>query len=196
MKNEKMDLKKYIEADVYRNIGRKGKHPIMKYYFKTTSPICFLIRLRICRCLYLNRNNSIWAKMMFPLAVFFWKRESVKLGFEINYRCEIGKGLRLPHCGSIVVHKDAVIGDNCEIMQCVTIGNNILKSREKVARIGDGVILCSGCKVIGDVTIGAGTVVGANAVVTKSFPDNVVVAGVPAKLIKELSEQAAINCDY
>lgn len=95
--------------------------------------------------------------------------------------------MRLPHwAGGIIIHNNAIIGENCEIMQGVTIGNNALKSRNDVATIGDNVTLCAGCKVIGNVKIGNNVIVGANTVVVKDIPDNVIVAGVPAKIIKHL----------
>lgn len=86
--------------------------------------------------------------------------------------------------GGLVIHANAVIGENCEIMQGVTIGNNALKSREEVAVIGNNVTLCAGSKVIGHVTVGDNVVVGANSVVVKDIPKNAIVGGIPAKIIR------------
>ena len=74
------------------------------------------------------------------------------------------------------------IGENCHIYQQVTIGFN--GTEQPV--IGNNVRICCGAKVIGGVNIGNNVVIGANAVVVKDVPDNVVVAGVPAKIIKQL----------
>lgn len=91
----------------------------------------------------------------------------------------------MPHRGgAIVIHGDVIIGEQCEIMQNVTIGNNIMKSRDDVAQIGDCVTLCAGVKIIGNVKIGNHVMVGANSVVTKDIPDNSIVAGIPGKVIK------------
>lgn len=114
-------------------------------------------------------------------------------GVELNQHTRIGYGLRLPHRGGIVIHPQAVIGNNCEIMQGVTIGNNILKSRDDVAVIGDEVLLCTGAKIIGGVHIGNTVVVGANAVVTKDIPNHTVVAGIPAKEIRTCDDRFVIN---
>ncbi len=81
-------------------------------------------------------------------------------------------------------------------MQGVTVGNNIMKSRTDVAEIGDNVILGSGCKIIGGIKIGSNVFVGANAVVTHDVPDNCVVAGVPARIIKSDVMPVIINDDY
>lgn len=73
-------------------------------------------------------------------------------------------------------------------MSCVTIGNNILKDRDKVATVGNNVLICSGARIIGEVNIADIVIIGANAVVNKNVPANVIVAGVPAKVIKELNQ--------
>lgn len=65
-------------------------------------------------------------------------------------------------------------------MQQVTIGMN----NGKRPILGDNVVVCCGAKVIGGITVGNNVMIGANAVVCKDVPDNCVVAGVPAKIIK------------
>lgn len=82
----------------------------------------------------------------------------------------------------VVIHSRAVIGKNCKIAQQVTIGGR--SGIYEVPVIGDNVYLGAGCKVLGNVIIGNNVVVGANAVVIRSVPDNAVVAGVPAKIVK------------
>lgn len=72
------------------------------------------------------------------------------------------------------------IGNNVWINQQVTIGYN----GASAPMIGDNVVIYAGAKIIGGVHIGNNVTVGANAVVTKDIPDNCVVAGVPARIIK------------
>lgn len=71
------------------------------------------------------------------------------------------------------------MGENCQIYQQVTIGNN-----GGIPTIGNNVEICAGAKVIGPITIGDDVVIGANAVVTKNIPSHSVVVGSPAKIIK------------
>lgn len=97
------------------------------------------------------------------------------------YTKNIGGGLIIQHGFSTVIAAKK-IGRNCHIFQQVTIGYN----GTEAPIIGDNVVICSGAKVIGGIHVGNNVVIGANAVVCKDVPDNVVVAGVPAKIIKHL----------
>jgi serine O-acetyltransferase len=103
---------------------------------------------------------------------------------DVSASVKIGKGTVFGHGGiGVVVHEKAVIGENCVVGQGITIGG---KSRAvEVPVIGDYVYMAAGCRIIGPITIGNNVVIGANAVVTKSIPDNSLVAGIPAKIIKE-----------
>ena len=103
---------------------------------------------------------------------------------KIPYNCEIGKGTKFGYGGiAVVIHQDAKIGKNCIIGTCVTIGGN--KANEKVPIIEDSCYIATGAKIFGTVRIGKGSFIGANAVVTKDVPPNSLVAGIPAKVIKE-----------
>ncbi|RZT96496.1 serine O-acetyltransferase [Ancylomarina subtilis] len=104
----------------------------------------------------------------------------------IPYTAKIGKGSRFGYGGiGVVVHNDAVIGVNCDIGSNITIGGK--KGSNGVPAIGDNVELATGCRIIGNLKIGDNSIVGANAVVVKDVPSNVVVAGVPAKIIKHIN---------
>ncbi|MGR5207595.1 serine O-acetyltransferase [Vibrio alfacsensis] len=105
------------------------------------------------------------------------------------YRCaifsqtEIGKGTKFAYGGiGVVLHKRSKIGKSCIIGTNVTIGG---RSRSVgVPVIGDNVYIATGAKVLGDISIGANCVIGANSVVLTDIPENSVVVGVPARVIK------------
>jgi serine O-acetyltransferase len=101
----------------------------------------------------------------------------------IPYTTEIGAGTKCAYKGiAVVIHARAVIGEKCMIGPCVTIGG---KSKHyEVPIIGNHVYIAGGAKVIGSVKVGNNVMIGANAVVTQDVPDNCIVAGVPAKVIK------------
>lgn len=104
-------------------------------------------------------------------------------GQDCLYICtkDIEGGLIIQHGFSTIINAKK-IGKNCHIYQQVTIGFNGTES----PIIGDNVRICCGAKVIGGIHVGNNVVIGANAVVCKDIPDNVVVAGVPAKIIRNL----------
>jgi serine O-acetyltransferase len=96
-----------------------------------------------------------------------------------------GPGLRIWHFGNITVNAEARVGRNCTLHGDNCIGNN--GKDNKCPVIGDNVELGVGAKIIGDVVLGDNIIIGAGAIVNHSFPEgNVVIAGVPAKIVKRL----------
>lgn len=107
---------------------------------------------------------------------------------DIPYRMLAGENLHLGHGGlGIVIHPRCVIGNNVTIAQHVTIGGN--KGSAGVPKIGNNVYIGPGAKVLGEIIIGDNTIVGANAVVLKSVPDNIVVGGIPAKFLRRIADK-------
>lgn len=86
----------------------------------------------------------------------------------------------------VVVHKDAIIGKRVIIGQNVTIGRQLDPSG--VPSIGDDVYISAGARILGKIKIGNNIIIGANAVVIRDVPDNSIVAGVPAKVIKVIDQ--------
>lgn len=187
------ETKAIIESDFYRNTRTIDKKNYLKAFIKSNNTMSLLLYYRICNYFCeLDRRNII----QFISHCFCYVRFTTiknKCGIELNQHTQIGKGLRLPHKGCIVIHPLAVIGDNCEIMQGVTIGNNLLKDSNAVAVIGDEVIMCAGSKIIGGVKINSTVLVGANAVVTHDVPGNSKVAGSPARVIGTFNSEYIIN---
>ena len=187
------EVREFIKNDIFRNTGTYNRRLLIKAALGFGETLSFLYNYRMCQYYSgMNKKGAI-AFLKHSLCYIRFKRLQLRYGIELNQHTKIGYGLRLPHKGGIVVHPATIIGNNCEIMQGVTIGNNILKDRDAVATIGDNVLICAGAKIIGAVTIGNNVVIGANAVVTKDVPAGTIVAGVPAIPIGACDDGFVIN---
>ena len=188
-----VETKDIIKNDFYRNNRSTDKKGYIKAFLRSNNTMSLLLYFRICNYFAeLEHKNPLQFLMHCYCYVRFSSIKN-KCGIELNQHTKIGKGLRFPHKGNIVIHPLAVIGDNCEIMQGVTIGNNILKDSDDVAVIGDEVIMCAGSKIIGGVKIDNTVLIGANAVVTHDIPKNSKVAGSPARIIGTFDSDHIIN---
>lgn len=115
---------------------------------------------------------------------FRYKRLGFKLHLAI-YPGTIGPGFRLYHIGDYThVGPNVSIGKNCTMVAGVVFGNKTEREDNCSVFVGDNVYFGIGVKVIGPVRIGDNVTIGANAVITKDIPENTVVGGVPAKVIK------------
>lgn len=101
---------------------------------------------------------------------------------EIQASNTISSNLYLYHPYGIIINSKSIIGDKCVIRQGVTIGNKGLTDNS-CPKIGNNVEIGAGAKIIGGISIGDNSIIGANAVVTKSFPKGSVLVGVPARNI-------------
>ena len=123
-------------------------------------------------------------KLLRPLAFLTRLRfhsVSVKYGIDIpSHIHQIGSGFMIDHFSCIVIHTDAIIGNNVTIRQGSVIGTN----GRGVPVISDGVDIGAGAAIIGPITVGENAIIGANAVVTHDVPPGAVVAGNPAKVIR------------
>ena len=112
------------------------------------------------------------------------KLSEIFCGIVIGATATIGRRLRIEHHGCIVIHGNAVIGDDCLIRHGVTIGNSGGTDPLGAPTIGDRVDFGAGAKALGRIRIGNDVIIGANAVVVEDVPDFGVVGGVPARIIK------------
>lgn len=110
----------------------------------------------------------------------------------INVSARIGPGFMIAHVGGIIIGGSTIIGKNCDIRQNVTFGGNFNKvssDNRTQPIIGDNVSICPGAVIVGPIKIGSNSIIGANSVVTRDFPENVIVSGIPATIIKDRWDQ-------
>ncbi len=128
-------------------------------------------------------SHWLWKQGRKTMARFFQNQISVTLGVDIHPAAQIGSGLMLDHATGIVVGETAVIEDDVSILHSVTLGGTGKETGDRHPKIRHGVLLASGCKVIGNIEVGEGAKVGAGSVVLQDVPPGVTVAGVPAKIV-------------
>jgi serine O-acetyltransferase len=112
--------------------------------------------------------------------IFLSKFSQVFFGIYIGSHAQIGRRLTIEHFGCIVIHDNAVIGDDVIIRQGVTIGNKSIDAPLDAPTIGNRVSIGAGAKILGAVHIGDDVQIGANAVVITDVPKNSIAVGVPA----------------
>lgn len=104
---------------------------------------------------------------------------------DISCKSSIDRGFVIMHGHDIVIGADVVLGRGCTIFNGVTLGNRDIRfsSAGQQPSLRDNVVLCTGAKVLGPVTLEDGCVVGANCVVINSFPAGSVIVGVPGRSV-------------
>ncbi|MSQ36666.1 MAG: serine O-acetyltransferase [Dehalococcoidia bacterium] len=104
-------------------------------------------------------------------------------GIEIHPGARIGRRFFIDHGMGVVIGETTVIGDDCHLYQGVTLGGTSTRREKRHPTLEDGVVVGAGAKIIGAVTIGAYSRIGAGAVVVSSVPPNATVVGVPGHVV-------------
>ena len=166
-------LRAYLREDLDANFGsrRSCAYRYLKWH-------------RICRYLYLKQG--IFPKLLLKMASLRRRHYGDRYGFDFRLSSPMGKGYHISH-NIGVINMAQSCGDGLIFRNFVTIG--VTSAKEHGPIIGDYVQFGTGCKVIGDVRVGNNVVIGANAVVIRDVPDNSVVAGVPARVIRKTKDR-------
>jgi len=118
-------------------------------------------------------------------ALYLQSRSSAAFQCDINPAAKIGRGIFLDHATGLVVGETAAIDDNVSILHGVTLGGTGKENEDRHPKIRQGVMIGAGAKILGNIEIGRCARIAAGSVVIKPVPNNVTVAGVPAKVVGE-----------
>jgi serine O-acetyltransferase len=165
-----------IKSDLFRLSGSVSLIVFMEFYWLSPG-FKYMCWHRIAH--YAHKKGRLCS--LFPKLLL--RHFSYKFGFDIPAETIIGKGFYIGHFGGIVISPKAIIGNNCNISQNVTIGLSSRGPRKGYPTIGEMVYIGPGAKIIGNIQIGNNVAIGANAVVCNDVPDNAVVVGIPARII-------------
>ena len=136
-----------------------------------------LIAHRVAHALY-NKEQFFAAR-----AVSQWSR--TRTGIEIHPAAQIGKGLFIDHGCGIVIGETAEIGNNVMLFHGVTLGGTGKQKGKRHPTVEDNVMIGAGTIVLGPVTIGKNTKIGAGSVVTQDLPENVTAVGSPVMIVRK-----------
>lgn len=125
----------------------------------------------------------LWHNGRRSMGLFFQNRVSVKFAVDIHPAARMGSGIMLDHATGLVVGETAVVGDNVSILQSVTLGGTGKEDGDRHPKIGNGVLISAGAKILGNIRVGEGAKIGAGSVVLEAVPPHTTVAGVPAKIV-------------
>jgi serine O-acetyltransferase len=141
--------------------------------------------------------NWLWRQGRRDMAYMIQMRTSEAFGVDIHPAAKIGKGLMIDHAHSIVIGETAVVGDNVSMLHSVTLGGTGKEEEDRHPKIGDGVLIGAGAKVLGNIKVGCCSRIAAGSVVLKDVPAATTVAGIPAKIVgKAGCDQPALEMDH
>jgi serine O-acetyltransferase len=126
--------------------------------------------------------HALWRSGWTTLARWVSHVSRFLTGIEIHPAARLGRGLFIDHGMGVVIGETAEVGENVTLLQGVTLGGTSLKREKRHPTLGDHVVVGAGAAVIGAITIGAGSRIGAGSVVVRDVPPNSVVVGVPGRV--------------
>ena len=139
----------------------------------------------------------LWREGRETLAFYLQSRTSELFQVDIHPATKIGRGVFVDHGTGIVIGETAVIGDDVSMLQGVTLGGTGAERGDRHPKIGKGVLLGAGAKVLGNITIGDYAKIASGSVVLKSVPAGCTAAGVPARLVNcPTCEEPARSMDH
>ena len=127
--------------------------------------------------------NWLWREGRETLAFYLQSRSSEVFQVDINPAARIGSGVFIDHGTGIVIGETAVVGDDVSMLHGVTLGGTGAERGDRHPKIGRGVLLGAGAKVLGNITIGDYAKVASGSVVLKPVPPHCTAAGVPARIV-------------
>ena len=139
--------------------------------------------------------HRLWQEGRETLAFHFQSRSSELFGVDIHPAVRMGVGVMLDHATAITIGETAEVGDGCSILQGVTLGGTGKEVGDRHPKIGKGVLVSVGAKVLGNIRVGDEAKIAAGSVVLKDVPARATVAGVPAKIVGGKSLHPAQTMD-
>lgn len=177
----KKDLKDWLKADLK---AYEFKQPLLgRFTYGENATLYSLIKTLRKVEYYSNKKQRFWDKLLKMVYLLLLRRKNLKYQIYIAPNT-VGKGFHLVHLGFRMIPSIKRIGQNCTILPMVLIGKKNPSVDNSLTEIGDNCYIGAGSIIMTPIRIGNNVTIGAGSVVTKDIPDNCIVAGNPAKIIK------------
>jgi len=128
-------------------------------------------------------THWLWTNNRQQLALHLQNRISEVFDVDIHPAAVIGMGILIDHGSGVVIGETAVVGDNVSILHEVTLGGTGKEAGDRHPKVGSGVMIGAGAKILGNIKIGEGSKIAAGSVVLSEVPPHSTVAGIPAKVV-------------
>ncbi|MXQ07629.1 serine O-acetyltransferase [Alphaproteobacteria bacterium GH1-50] len=183
-----------------KSLGRAARADLMAVYERDPAchsllqPLLFFKGFQAVQAYRVG--HWLWTHNRRDLAYLIQARVSEVFGIDIHPAARIGQGLMIDHAHSIVIGETAVVGNNVSMLHSVTLGGTGKEDDDRHPKIGDGVLIGAGAKVLGNIRVGNCSRIAAGSVVLEEVPPCKTVAGVPARIVGEAGcDQPALSMD-
>lgn len=127
--------------------------------------------------------HELWRQGRRDFALYLQSQASRMFSVDIHPAARLGKGLMLDHATGVVIGETATVGDDCSLLHAVTLGGSGKVTGDRHPKVGSGVLIGAGAKVLGNIHVGNCSRIAAGSVVLQDVPPHVTVAGVPARIV-------------
>ena len=173
---------------------------INSYFDRDPAATCFLEVLLTysgLHALMMHRVAHRLARWRIPFLPRLYSQIARHItGIEIHPGAVIGKRLFIDHGMGVVIGETSIIGDDVTMYQGVTLGGTGKEKGKRHPNIGNNVVIGTGAKILGNITVGDNSYIGANAVVLKDVPPNSTVVGVPGRITKQSGKKLDEYLDH
>ncbi|WP_072391991.1 serine O-acetyltransferase [Hyphomicrobium sp. CS1GBMeth3] len=127
--------------------------------------------------------HELWRQGRRDFALYLQSQASRMFAVDIHPAARLGKGLMLDHATGVVIGETATLGDNCSLLHGVTLGGSGKVIGDRHPKVGSGVLIGAGAKVLGNIHVGNCSRIASGSVVLQDVPPHVTVAGIPARIV-------------
>ena len=185
--SENAEIGKQVRADIKAVCDRD---PACRDYL---TPVLYLKGFQSLVCHRIGHH--LWTHGRRDLPLYLQSLMSEVFGVDIHPAAAFGSGILLDHATAFVAGETSVVGDNVSILHGVTLGGTGKTTGDRHPKIGSGVLIGAGAKVLGNIKVGDCAKIGANSVVVDPVPAHVTVAGIPARIVGKAPARPSVCID-